>query len=219
MRPQRMKEFEFRLGKLGLVLFVIGISFLLFLSFVTGVMVGVNMEGNPDQVSQGIPGILKQKVGRAATPGEAGEAEKGTGEEGKKAGAADKSEFKLTFFDTLSKGKGSGQADAPQQTAKKQESRQEDVTADAARTSTASVGKFVIQVASLQDRKKAEDLRNRLSSIGYEPYIDSAELSDRGRWYRVKLKGFETKEQAQKVVDGLQAKVKGLQCLILPSGN
>jgi cell division protein FtsN len=219
MRPQRMKEFEFRLGKLGLVLFVIGISFLLFLSFVTGVMVGVNMEGNPDQVSQGIPGILKQKVGRAATPGEAGEAEKGTGEEGKKAGAADKSEFKLTFFDTLSKGKGSGQADAPQQTAKKQESRQEDVTADAARTSTASVGKFVIQVASLQDRKKAEDLRSRLSSIGYEPYIDSAELSDRGRWYRVKLKGFETKEQAQKVVDGLQAKVKGLQCLILPAGS
>jgi cell division protein FtsN len=214
-----MKEFEFRLGKLGLVLFVIGISFLLFLSFVTGVMVGVNMEGNPDQVSQGIPGILKQKVGRAATPGEAGEAEKGTGEEGKKTGAADKSEFKLTFFDTLSKGKGSGQADAPQQTAKKQESRQEDVTADAARTSTATVGKFVIQVASLQDRKKAEDLRSRLSSIGYEPYIDSAELSDRGRWYRVKLKGFETKEQAQKVVDGLQAKVKGLQCLILPAGS
>ena len=69
MRPQRMKEFEFRLGKLGLVLFVIGISFLLFLTFVTGVMVGVNMEGNPDQISQGIPGILKQKVGRSQ-PGE-----------------------------------------------------------------------------------------------------------------------------------------------------
>jgi cell division septation protein DedD len=213
-----MKEFEFRLGKLGLVLFVIGISFLLFLSFVTGVMVGVNMEGNPDQVSQGIPGILKQKVGRA-TPSEAGEAESGAGEGGKKAGAADKGEFKLTFFDTLSKGKGSGQPDAPQQAVKKQESRQEEVTADAARPSTASVGKFVIQVASLQDRKKAEDLRSRLSSIGYEPYIDSAELSDRGRWYRVKLKGFETKEQAQKVVDGLQAKVKGLQCLILPAGS
>jgi cell division septation protein DedD len=218
MRPQRMKEFEFRLGKLGLVLFVIGISFLLFLSFVTGVMVGVNMEGNPDQVSQGIPGILKQKVGKV-TPGAAGEAENGTGEEGKKAGTADKGEFKLTFFDTLSKGKGSGQADAPQQTAKKQGSRQEDVTSDAARTSTATVGKYVIQVASLQDRKKAENLRSRLSSIGYEPYIDSAELSDRGRWYRVKLKGFETKEQAQKVVDGLQAKVKGLQCLILPAGG
>ncbi len=105
MRPQRMKEFEFRLGKLGLVLFVIGISFLLFLTFVTGVMVGVNMEGNPDQISQGIPGIIKQKVGRSQ-PGETGEAEKG--EEGKKGGAADKGDFKLTFFDTLSKGKGAG---------------------------------------------------------------------------------------------------------------
>ena len=218
MRPYRMKEFEFRLGKLGLVLFVIGISFLLFLSFVTGVMVGVNMEGNPDQVSLGIPGILKQKVGRA-TSGEAGEAEKGAGEEGKKAGSAGKGEFKLTFFDTLSKGKGPGQADAPQQMTKKEESRQEDVTADAARMTAASAGKFVIQVVSLQDRQKAEDVRSRLNSMGYAPYIDSAELSDRGRWYRVKLKGFETKEQAQKVADGLQAKMKGLQCLILPAGS
>jgi len=212
MRPQRMKEFEFRLGKLGLVLFVIGISFLLFLSFVTGVMVGVNMEGNPDQIAEGIPGILKQKVARS-TPAEGGEAE------GKKAGVADKGDFKLTFFDTLSKGKGAGPAEATQQKAKKEENRQEEKAPDTAHTAAASAGKYVIQVVSLQDRKKAEDLRDRLNSMGYAPYIDSAELSDRGRWYRVKLKGFETKDEAQKVVDGLQAKVKGLQCLILPAGS
>jgi cell division protein FtsN len=199
-----MKEFEFRLGKLGLVLFVIGISFLLFLSFVTGVMVGVNMEGNPDQVSQGIPGIIKQKVARSE-PDETGEAEKG--------------DFKLTFFDTLSKGKGAGSADATQPRVKKEESKREEKTPEPTRPVVASVGKYVIQVASLQDRKKAEDLRDRLSSMGYAPYIDSAELSDRGRWYRVKLKGFETKEQAQKMVDGLQAKVKGLNCMILPAGS
>ncbi|HET6488808.1 MAG TPA: SPOR domain-containing protein [Syntrophales bacterium] len=218
MRPQRMKEFEFRLGKLGLTLFIIGISFLLFLSFVMGVMIGVNMEGNPDQISQGIPGIIKQKIGRAA-PGETGGAEKGAGEEAKKAGTAEKGEFKLTFFDTLSKGKVSGSADATPQKAKKEETRREETPTDAARTTVAAAGKFVIQVASLQDRKKAEDLRDRLNSMGYAPYIDSAELSDRGRWYRVKLKGFETKEEAQKVVDGLQAKVKGLQCMILPAGS
>ena len=218
MRPQRMKEFEFRLGKLGLVLFVIGISFLLFLSFVTGVMVGVNMEGNPDQISQGIPGIIKQKIGKA-TSGEAGEAEKAAVEEGKKGGAADKGDFKLTFFDTLSKGKGAGSADATRPKAKKEESKREEKASEPARPALASAGKYVIQVASLQDKKKAEDLRDRLSSMGYAPYIDSAELSDRGRWYRVKLKGFETKEQAQKAVDGLQAKVKGLQCMILPAGS
>jgi cell division septation protein DedD len=218
MRPQRMKEFEFRLGKLGLTLFTIGISFLLFLSFVTGVMIGVNMEGNPDQISQGIPGIIKQKIGKA-TPGETGGAEKGAGEEAKKAGTAEKGEFKLTFFDTLSKGKGSGPADATPQKAKKEETRRDETPPDAARTTVATAGKFMIQVASLQDRKKAEDLRDRLNSMGYAPYIDSAELSDRGRWYRVKLKGFETKEEAQKVLDGLQAKVKGLQCMILPAGS
>ncbi len=127
-----MKEFEFRLGKLGLVLFIIGISFLLFLSFVTGVMVGVNMEGNPEQISQGIPGIIKQKIGKA-TPGEAGEAEKGAGEDGKKAGTAEKGEFKLTFFDTLSKGKGAP-SDAVQQKAKKEESKREAAVPDPGRT-------------------------------------------------------------------------------------
>ncbi len=218
MRPQRLKEFEFRLGKLGLTLFIIGISFLLFLSFVMGVMVGVNMEGNPDQIAQGIPGIIKQKIGKAS-PGEPGGAEKGAGEEGKKTGAAEKGEFKLTFFDTLSKGKSSSPTDAMPLKAKKEETKREETPTDAAKTTVAAAGKFVIQVASLQDKKKADDLRDRLSSMGYAPYIDSAELSERGRWYRVKLKGFETKDEAQKVADGLQVKVKGLQCLILPAGS
>jgi len=217
MRPQRMKEFEFRLGKLGLVLFIIGISFLLFLSFVTGVMVGVNMESNPEQVAEGIPGILKQKIGRS-TPNETKDEQKGADAEGKRA-TADKGNFSLTFFDTLSKGKGPGAADSAPSKVKTEESRQENASADEARTAAASAGKFVIQVISLQDRKKAEDLRIRLNSMGYASYIDSAELSDRGRWYRVKLKGFETKEQAQKVADGLQQKVQGLQCMILPAGS
>ena len=217
MRPQRMKEFEFRLGKLGLILFVIGISFLLFLSFVTGVMVGVNMESNPDQVAEGIPGILKQKIGRA-TPYDPKEEQKTAGAESKKA-TADKGNY-FTFFDTLSKGKGPGAADStPSPKAKTEEKRQEETTTDETRTAAASVGKFVIQVISLQDKKKAEDLRSRLNSMGYASYIDSAELGDRGRWYRVKLKGFETKEQAQKVADGLQEKMQGLQCLILPAGS
>ncbi len=215
MRPHRMKEFEFRLGKLGLVLFVIGISLLLFMAFVTGVVVGVNMEGNPDQVAEGIPGIIKQKIGRT-TPVEA---EKAAGEEGRKSEGAEKDKFPLTFFDTLTKGKGAAPADTAQPKAKKEESRREETAPEKARTTTVSAGKFVIQVASLQDRKKAEDLRDRLNSMGHQSYIDSADVNDRGRWYRVKLKGFETKEEAQKVVDGLQGRVKGLQCLILPAGS
>lgn len=218
MGLQRMKEFEFRLGKLGLVLFIVGISLLLFLSFVTGVMVGVNMEGNPEQASQGIPGILKQRVARS-TPDETGEAQTGLGEEGKKTETADKGDFKLTFFDTLSKGKSPDTADATQPKAKKEESKREEKTPETARAAVASGGTYVIQVMSVQDRKKAEDLRERLGGMGYAPYIDSAELNGRGRWYRVKLKGFQTKEEARKAVSALQAKVKGLNCMILPAGS
>ena len=215
MRPQRMKEFEFRLGKLGLVLFVVGISFLLFLAFAMGVVVGVNMESNPEQAARGIPEILRQKVARSAE----GEAVKATGDEGRKAEGAEKDKFPLTFFDTLTKGKGAASSEPAQPKAKKEESRREEAAPEKAVAASASAGKFVIQVASLQDRKKAEDLRARLEGMGHNPYIDSAELSDRGRWYRVKLRGFETKEEAQKVVDGLQGKIKGLQCMILPAGS
>ena len=215
MRPQRMKEFEFRLGKLGLVLFVVGISFLLFLAFATGVVVGVNMESNPEQAASNIPEILRQKVARSA----AGEAEKATGQEGRKAEGAEKDKFPLTFFDTLTRGKGAAPSEPAQQKAKKEESRREEAAPEKAVAAPASAGKFVIQVASLQDRKKAEDLRARLEGMGHNPYIDSAELGDRGRWYRVKLRGFETREDAQKVVDGLQGRVKGLQCLIVPAGS
>ena len=215
MRPQRMKEFEFRLGKMGLALFVVGISFLVFLAFATGVMVGVNLEGNPDQAEQGLTGILKQKLGRSAPAG-GGEALKGTVDDRRDTADTGKGEFKLTFFDTLTKGKGPGAGDAAQPRVKKEEREaapaKEQATAPAA-------GRFVIQVASLQEKKKAEELRDRLNSMGYAPYIDSAELSDRGHGYRVKLKGFETREQAQKIVDGLEEKVKGLQCLIVPAGN
>lgn len=215
MRPQRMKEFEFRLGKLGLVLFVVGISFLLFLAFAMGVVVGVNMESNPEQAARGIPEILRQKVERSAE----GEAVKAAGEEGRKAESAEKDKFPLTFFDTLTKGKGAAPSEPAQPKAKKEESRREEAAPEKAVAPPASAGRFVIQVASLQDRKKAEDLRARLEGMGHNPYIDSAELSDRGRWYRVKLRGFETREDAQKVVDGLQGKVKGIQCMIIPAGS
>jgi hypothetical protein len=151
MRPQRMKEFEFRLGKMGLVLFVLGISFLIFLAFATGVMVGVNMEGNPDQAEQGITGILKQKVGRS-TPAEGSEAEKGAGEEAKNAGSADKGDFKLTFFDTLTKGKGPGAGEAVQPRAKK-----EDAAAPAKEQAAVPRGQVRHPVASLQERKKGRN--------------------------------------------------------------
>ena len=192
-------------GKDGVALFVVGISSWSSWPFATGVMVGVNLEGNPDQAEQGLTGILKQKLGRSAPAG-GGEALKGTVDDRRDTADTGKGEFKLTFFDTLTKGKGPGAGDAAHPRVKKEER-------EAARQGAggpAAAGRFFIPGGVPAGEEKGVRAARPAQQHGYAPYIDSAELSDRGRWYRSSERVRDA-GAAQKVVDGLQAKVKGLQ--------
>lgn len=186
------------MGKLGLVLFTLSISILIFCAFIFGVTVGVNIESYPENIAKSIPYMIKQKISRGSTSETAGspaselKEEKPTADE--KAG---KEDLKLTFFDTLTKGR---------------EEKKETSTEP-------TIRKFTIQLASLQDRKKAEDLKEKLTKQGYHPVLDVVELTDRGKWYRVNLLGFESREDARKAAAEIEKNVKGIQCLIVPSGN
>ena len=100
MSSRTVKGFEFRLGKLGLGLFVFGTSLSLLFAFVFGVIVGKNIESYPEKIVKGIPRITKQKIVRKPLAAEE------TAKEEKK-------DFKLTFYDTLARksdelGKGGG---------------------------------------------------------------------------------------------------------------
>ena len=201
------RDFELRLGKLGVVLFTLGISCLLLVSFIFGVMVGVNFESAPEDIVKSIPRLIKQKIARAPEE-EVQKQGEGQGEDMKKAPKGEKDEFKLSYFDTLTK-----KSDAVKSPELK--GTREPAPGSAGKA-PAVKGKFILQVASLQDRGKAEELRGTLIQMGYDPYVDVVDLPDKGKWYRVKLKGFETREDARRVGAEIERKIKGLQCLVSP---
>lgn len=65
---------------------------------------------------------------------------------------------------------------------------------------------FAIQVASLPDRKVAEELANRLTLKGYEARLVQAQIPGRGLVYRVRIHGFETRREADQARFELSAK-------------
>lgn len=55
-----------------------------------------------------------------------------------------------------------------------------------------------VQVASFQDRAKAESVANNLKKKGLSVRIRSADLKEKGTWYRVELGPFTSEEDAQR---------------------
>ncbi|OGQ04209.1 MAG: hypothetical protein A3F82_07720 [Deltaproteobacteria bacterium RIFCSPLOWO2_12_FULL_44_12] len=63
---------------------------------------------------------------------------------------------------------------------------------------------FSIQVGAYPNVDEAHTMVDRWKAKGYPAYLVSADIPNRGRWYRVRLGGFESKEDAQDFIDKLQ---------------
>jgi cell division septation protein DedD len=103
MAAKNRRTFELRLGKLGLILFIGGISLLLFSMFLLGILVGKHMDAYSDRYPAGMADLIYDRLfasapqGGKAPPAESGaRGEPAGGEEG----------FGLTFYDTLAGKKG-----------------------------------------------------------------------------------------------------------------
>ena len=127
MALKNRRVFELRLAKLGLALFVGGMSLLLFLFFLLGVFVGKNMEAYPERYASGLPGIIGERWFSAVPQPERSELtapDQGAKEEPDSADA----DIGLTFYDTLGGAKGGspagrskekpGEVSVPQEVAK-----------------------------------------------------------------------------------------------------
>lgn len=62
----------------------------------------------------------------------------------------------------------------------------------------AGKGKFTLQVRSFPDRDKAEELVEHLRQRGFDAYLNEGELPGKGRWFRVRLGRFSSKDLAEK---------------------
>ena len=94
MALKNRRVFELRLGKLGLVVFIIGMSFLLFSGFLIGVVVGKHMEAYPERYASGMMVLIRDRL-VAASPKVADKDAPDPGEE----------KFDLTFYETLGRKK------------------------------------------------------------------------------------------------------------------
>ena len=230
MKAKNVRTFELKLGKRALIVFILGISFLLFGVFLLGVSVGKIMDAYPEKVAQGVPHVIMDYLGWSSKQTGADVA---VNEAPKETAAAGDDKMDLTFYDTLARKKKSeniidkketGEAPVtvhrtpPPAVKPEQESQQKPSSAiingqPPVKPSPSKV-KYQIQVVSLKQKEKADQLRKKLVKLGYSPHIVTAELKGRGKWFRVVLDGFESQEQAQGVASSVSKKVGNVSCVV-----
>jgi len=218
MTSKNVRNFELKLGKRALVLFIIGMSCILFVTFLFGVTVGKNIDTYPEKFSRGLPGLLMEKFGWSShmaettiavvdeglkEPANIEKEEKGMGEK------------KIPITAPVVK-----EEKQPVRAATQKQKPPSPPVADQVPSKSApGKEKYHIQVISLKDKGKADQLSKKLAPLGFKPKVVVIALPGKGKWYRVMLEGFESREQAQKAVDSMEKKVKGLNCVISKMGG
>lgn len=278
MAAKNRRTFELRLGKLGLILFVGGISLLLFSMFLLGILVGKHMETYPERYSAGMAELIYDRLfasapqgGRVPPPAESSAKGEPTGGE---------EDFGLTFYDTLAGKKGgtpagktagavkdmppersvpspvlAGKPTAPAPSAEsaggtigntdlpapgregggkktnpppgKRAAMESGAKVSAAMPAgatpdgggTPEKGRFEIQVAAYQESRKAEQMMEKLSPLGFTSRVVMKELPGKGTWFRVIVDGFENREKAKASADHIAEKISGVKCVVRTSGK
>jgi cell division septation protein DedD len=60
---------------------------------------------------------------------------------------------------------------------------------------------FVVQVAAFRSKSISENEAGKYRNKGLNAFVESAEIPDRGIWYRVRVGNFSSKEEAQKFLE------------------
>jgi cell division protein FtsN len=76
---------------------------------------------------------------------------------------------------------------------------------------------FLIHVASLKEKAKAQQIDKTVAAMGYSSKVVKTDIQGKGTWYRVIATGFDTKAKAQAAADKISKKVK-TNCIIRATG-
>jgi len=173
-----------------------------FAIFIAGVKVGIQMERERVRIVQ-----------EAASPMATTKEKKGTdgSERDKSSPPAEKKDerMRFTFYETLTKKEGAGRETHKETTVKKEQAK---VTENKGETKapppkTAKVEEtkktpapkdlYFVQVASFKEEATAEGLKGRLIKKGYAVHVVPVQIEGMGLWYRVRLGGYTTLQEAQ----------------------
>ena len=225
---QKNGRFELRLGKLGITIFILGVSSLIFAAFQFGIVVGKDIDAYPDKIAGGLPGFIKQKITKDESGGDRRAVKKGAPPQGADKENADQ----LTFYNTLSgkkeatdlpkiseekpavveSGPALTESKAPLSTAP---AKTESVPLEKKVAPAATLPKeyFFLQVISLKEEKKAEEVRKKLGDMGFPSELDTREVKGE-KFYRVKMVGFKNREDAVRTASAVQKKAK-MKCMLV----
>lgn len=205
------RRFELKLGRIGLILFLLGMSGLLFGVFLLGVTVGKNIDTYPEKIARFLPDRIKALTSRLSK---------------------DATEPVVVMRDdlkqekpepermTLQKAPTDAIKEKPLPHATRQVDPKSTGTVPAVpkeqpiKEKTAEHGKFMVQVVSYQQKSKAEALVSKITAMGYAARAEVTELPDKGKWFRVVMGEFSSRPEAQAAVDAVSKKSKGLNCVI-----
>lgn len=204
MTSKNVRVFELKLGKRALILFIVGMSCLLFVVFLFGVTVGKNIDTYPEKYSHGFRGMVMEKLGLSSNRAETAVSVGETATETAKAGGEEiVSEEKKAPVAAAASDEKQPSVPAATQTEIKPPLEQE---------------KYQIQVGSFKEKEKADQLRKKLTGLGFSPRVAEMQVPKKGKWMRITLEGFESREDAQKAADRVAGTIKGLNCVVLRMG-
>ncbi len=213
MASHNTKDFEFKLGKFGLILFTFGISLLLAGSFLFGVVVGKNIEHYPEKIAKEIPKTIKQKIIETSELVKAPESQK----KEILPPEQDTEEVKLTFYDSLTKQNKESIPSSPEskQIKNPQEKTNAGIKNKLTNPEQANTCSWTIQIASFKEKDRTVILQNKLKAVGYSSKIEKIDLKTKGSWYRLSLQYFGSYQKAQGIATHIEKNIRGIKCLII----
>lgn len=80
-------------------------------------------------------------------------------------------------------------------------------------------GSFTVQVASSREKEDADGIAARLKKKGYDAFVVPADIPGKGKWYRVRVGVFSTKEEAASYADGLKRKERFIRSVFVSEND
>jgi cell division protein FtsN len=78
---------------------------------------------------------------------------------------------------------------------------------------TAKEGNFSVQVASLKEKAKAQQMNKKISALGFTPKVIETNVTGKGTWFRIVVYGFSSKTLAQAAARKISDKT-GTNCVV-----
>jgi cell division septation protein DedD len=76
-------------------------------------------------------------------------------------------------------------------------------------------GQYAVQLASFPDLQLAKEMEESLKSKTYPAYIETVDLPGKGTWYRVKIGGFPSEDEAKRYGDDIITSEPGVKSVLV----